>query len=98
MEAVSGTAPLLWEVVTGQLPAGMNFSSDGVLSGIPSESGSFAFTIRVTDSNGSVAEKSFVMEIALILPPSDIRISKAAQRQFQAGFWIILLSYKIPGM
>ena len=77
MEAVSGTAPLLWEVVTGQLPAGMNFSSDGVLSGIPSESGSFAFTIRVTDSNGSVAEKSFVMEIALILPPSDIRISKS---------------------
>lgn len=77
LEAVSGTAPLLWEVVAGQLPAGMSLSSDGVLSGIPSGLGSFVFIIRVTDNNGSVAEKSFVIEVALILPPSDIRISKS---------------------
>lgn len=77
LEAVSGTAPLLWEVVAGQLPAGMSLSPDGVLSGISSGLGSFAFTIRVTDNNGSVAEKSFVIEVALILPPSDIRISKS---------------------
>lgn len=77
LEAVSGITPLLWEVVAGQLPAGMSFTSDGVLSGIPSGLGSFAFTIRVTDNNGSVAEKSFVIEVALILPPSYIRISKS---------------------
>ncbi len=76
LEAVSGTTPFLWEAVAGQLPAGMSLTSGGVLTGTPLALGSFAFTIRVTDNDGSVAEKSFVIEVALILPPSDMRISK----------------------
>jgi hypothetical protein len=34
-----------WRLASGSLPSGMNFSSDGVLSGTPTQTGSFQFVI-----------------------------------------------------
>jgi hypothetical protein len=54
--ATGGTAPYIWSVVIGGLPAGLTLSSSGVVSGIPSSSGSFSFTIQVIDSAASSAD------------------------------------------
>jgi hypothetical protein len=44
------TPPFTWSA-TG-LPSGLNVSSDGTLSGTPTESGTFDFTLQLTDSLG----------------------------------------------
>ena len=49
-----------WNVVAGQLPAGLTLNpSTGVISGTPSGSGSYSFTILVTDGLGNSAQQTF---------------------------------------
>lgn len=76
LEARFGSAPFNWSIVNGTSPSGMTLTPDGELSGIPSESGSFPVTIRLTDSLDAAAEKNFVLDVLLISPPSDVRIHK----------------------
>ncbi|HET6434786.1 MAG TPA: putative Ig domain-containing protein, partial [Xanthomonadaceae bacterium] len=45
------TAPYSFAVTLGALPAGLTLASDGTLSGTPSVSGAFAFTVTATDSS-----------------------------------------------
>jgi len=49
--ASGGTGTLSWRVSSGSPPAGMNLSAAGVLSGTPTASGIFNFTVQVTDSS-----------------------------------------------
>jgi hypothetical protein len=46
----NGTAT--FSLASGTLPAGMSLSASGVLSGTPTQTGSFPITVKVTDSNG----------------------------------------------
>jgi hypothetical protein len=60
-----GTPPLKWEVVSGTLPPGIALDKDGLLSGVPTASGEFHFTLRASDS-GSPAqtlERDFVLRV-----------------------------------
>jgi uncharacterized repeat protein (TIGR01451 family) len=75
--AAGGLPPYLWSLVNGTLPAGMNFSSDGILYGTPTEAGNFTFVVRVTDSNGNMAEKAFTKQVSVTLPPPNVRIFKS---------------------
>ena len=50
LTASGGTTPYHWVVLTGTLPAGLSLSDQGLLSGTPSASGAFSFTVQVTDS------------------------------------------------
>ena len=60
--AVSGgTGPFAWSASAGALPPGLSLSSSGVLAGTPAVLGSFAFTARVTDAEGSVAERDYTV-------------------------------------
>jgi len=55
LSMTGGTAPYLWSITDGTLPNGVTLSPDsGTLSGTPSTSGSFFFTIRVMDSSAPV--------------------------------------------
>jgi uncharacterized protein (TIGR03437 family) len=55
----TGTDPKTWSVVSGGIPAGLTFSSTGILSGVPTSTGSFSFTVRVADANGLNSTKFF---------------------------------------
>ncbi len=61
--ASGGSAPYTFALSTGQLPPGLVLSSAGassaLLSGTPSTFGSYAFTIRVSDANGCLANISY---------------------------------------
>lgn len=51
LEAVGGFPPYTWSIVLGALPAGITLdSATGILSGTPTVTGTFNFTVRVTDS------------------------------------------------
>ncbi len=67
LSATGGTAPYSYSLATGALPAGMSLSAAGVLSGTPTQAGSFVFTATVTDSTAGVpgqASRSYTLSIA----------------------------------
>ena len=53
IEAEGGTLPYTWEIISGSLPPGLtgiqNLNFD--ITGVPTDTGSYDFNIRVTDSN-----------------------------------------------
>ncbi|MBM3116683.1 putative Ig domain-containing protein [Jeongeupia naejangsanensis] len=49
--ASGGTAPYIYTLETGSLPAGLTLASNGLLSGTPTGHGTFNFTIKATDSS-----------------------------------------------
>ena len=51
-QTASDHPPLSYSIVSGDVPSGLVFSSNGVLSGIPASGGTYVFTVRVTDANG----------------------------------------------
>ena len=58
--AMGGIPPYTWVIVLGALPAGLTLgTTDGVLGGTPTVTGSFVFTVEATDSSGSAATRKF---------------------------------------
>ena len=61
--SASGNMPIVYSVVAGKLPDGINLSPDGMLSGFPTKEGSYSFTIMATDRDGDRAEQKFALNI-----------------------------------
>lgn len=51
LSASGGIQPYTWSLSSGNLPNGVTLGSDGTLSGTPTETGTFAFTAQVQDSD-----------------------------------------------
>ena len=51
--ASAGSTPIIWSVVTGELPAGLSLSSNGILAGLPSAAGAFSFTLQAANGYGT---------------------------------------------
>lgn len=57
-------APLDWSIVSGSLPPGLSLqSTTGVVAGTPSSTGSYTFTVMVTDSTAQKDRKTFTIVI-----------------------------------
>jgi hypothetical protein len=65
LAAVGGTPPYTWSLASGSLPPGLNISPTGMITGTPTVSGTFIFTIMVTDSLGGVALQMFAVTTAV---------------------------------
>jgi len=64
IKAYGGTQPYSWSIISGNLPNGLNLnSSNGTLSGTPTQIGTFTFTIQVKDSSNSTSTKEFTLTI-----------------------------------
>ena len=59
-----GTSPFAWSVSSGALPAGISLSADGNLTGTPTATGTFSFTVKVTDANGQSATQATSITIS----------------------------------
>jgi len=68
MVASGGTAPLSFSL-SGLLPTGVTLSSAGVLSGTPTVSGHFPFTLSVADAAGRISNRACVLNIAAFVAP-----------------------------
>jgi large repetitive protein len=73
--AGGGVSPFTWLVVggSGSLPSGLTLSTSGVLSGTPSTTGTFHFTVQVTDAGGRTATRA--MTVSVSVPPLSITTS-----------------------
>ena len=49
-DATGGIGPYSWSLKSGTLPAGLTLDSEGEITGYPTTSGTFAFTVEATDS------------------------------------------------
>jgi len=63
LAATGGTTPYTWAKTAGTLPTGLSLSTAGVISGTPTSAGTFNFTVRVTDANGSTATQALSMVV-----------------------------------
>ncbi|MBQ6774161.1 MAG: S8 family serine peptidase [Synergistaceae bacterium] len=66
LKVTGGVSPYSWSY-TGNLPSGLNIYSSGAslnISGTPTSSGTYSFTINASDSAGSSVSKSFTISIS----------------------------------
>jgi hypothetical protein len=54
LQASGGDGSYTWSVTGGALPAGLTLSSGGVLSGTPTASGPFTFTVQASSAGGTL--------------------------------------------
>jgi hypothetical protein len=74
---VRGTPNVTYALTSGALPAGVTFTSQGLLSGtatnlsgvVPTNAVTFGFTIRATDAAGLYADQTFSLRVTAPVPP-----------------------------
>ncbi len=84
--ASGGATPYTFSLVGGALPTGVTFSSSGVLSGTPLASGTFNFTLRVTDAATQTADTAYQLTVAaptIALAPATLPGGQVAQAYAQ---------------
>ncbi len=73
--AVSGgTTPYVFTISSGSAPTGLVLSSVGTLAGLPVSTGSYNFTMTVTDALGMTASQPFVVAIGASLQISTLSL------------------------
>lgn len=83
----SGSPPFTYSIISGSLPAGMTLTSNGVLSGTPSATGSFPVTVRAQDyytNNGVRAYTLVVGTISIGFIPASMPAATARVDYTQA--------------
>ncbi len=60
----SNATPHSFTVAAGALPPGLSLSAGGVLSGTPTQPGSYSFTARVTDANGCAGTRDYILVVS----------------------------------
>ena len=68
LNATGGSGSYSWAVVSGSLPPGLSPSSGGYISGTPTSSGTYNFTVRVSDNSGHTADQGLSLFIATPQP------------------------------
>ena len=65
ISATGGVGPYTFAVTAGALPAGLTLGTGGALSGTPTSSGSFSFTVTGTDANGQTGSRAYTLAVAV---------------------------------
>jgi Tfp pilus tip-associated adhesin PilY1 len=97
ISASGGTQPYTWSIIAGSLPPGMSFTPSGtpatVISGIPSASGNYSFTLQVNGSGGQSDSKTYSISVTAatvtILPTSPL------QDGYAGNYYLV---YQDPGV
>jgi hypothetical protein len=63
LTASNGTAPYTYVIQTGALPTGLFLATNGVISGVPSVTGLFTFTVRVADTYGCSTSFDYTLNV-----------------------------------
>jgi len=80
MSASGGTAPYTFAITYGDLPPGLAFSPDGVLSGTPTMAGEYGFSMTANDAHGATGSQFYGLTII-----SPIAISPPLLPEGKAG-------------
>ncbi|HPA27817.1 MAG TPA: M6 family metalloprotease domain-containing protein [Acidobacteriota bacterium] len=73
--ASGGTAPYTYAVTSGALPGGLTLSPAGLLSGTPSNTGNYNFTVTATDSGSCAGSRNYTLSVCSSEVPADVAAS-----------------------
>lgn len=66
VSATGGAPPYSWSISAGSLPTGLSINAvSGVISGTPTTSGAFSFTVLVTDANNRTGSANLSINVSL---------------------------------
>lgn len=83
LQASGGVLPYTWTKTSGQLPTGLNLSTNGLLAGTPMTNGTFNFTANVADSGGHSTNKSLALTVVAPVVPDVLNYYVSKLRAFQ---------------
>jgi hypothetical protein len=63
LPTAGGIPPYTWTLVSGTLPPGLSLNSNGRIVGTPTSTGTFTYTLKLTDSKGASVESDFTQNI-----------------------------------
>jgi hypothetical protein len=90
--ANGGTAPYSWSI--SGLPPGLSASSNGAISGAPTNNGSYSVTVQVTDSNGGTASATLGLNVVVLPLTISATLPDGKQGALYSGS--ILVSGGVP--
>ena len=64
LTASGGTLPYTWSRIAGALPPGVVLESQGLLTGVPTSSGTFGVTLQVTDASVGTSSRAYSLVVA----------------------------------
>ena len=69
LAAISGTLPYTWSLIGGSLPPGLTLTVNGAITGTPTATGTFSFTVQVRDASNPIqtATKPLTLTIVPVL-------------------------------
>ena len=77
---------LSWEVTSGALPEGIALSDEGMLSGIPTESGSFTFGVRASLTAGNIVSDEKQFTLTVLEAPKKLTPAKSSSYIVSGGY------------
>lgn len=77
---------LSWEVTSGALPEGLALSDEGMLSGIPTESGSFTFGVRAALTAGNIVSDEKQFTLTVLEAPKKLTPTKSSSYTVSDGY------------
>lgn len=77
---------LSWEVTSGALPEGIALSDEGMLSGIPTESGSFTFGVRAALTAGNIVSDEKQFTLTVLEAPKKLTPTKSSSYTVSGGY------------
>ena len=77
---------LSWEVTSGALPGGIALSDEGMLSGIPTESGSFTFGVRAALTAGNIVSDEKQFTLTVLEAPKKLTPTKSSSYTVSGGY------------
>lgn len=81
--ASGGTAPYTFAISAGSLPPGLTLASNGVVSGVPTATGLYSFTVQATDAAAATGTVNCTINI---LPTGTLRFEIPQKRWFPHAY------------
>lgn len=66
LSASGGATPYSFSISAGSLPPGVSLSAGGAFTGTPVQSGTFSFTVSVTDANGCIGNRAYTLAVGCV--------------------------------
>jgi hypothetical protein len=86
LAATGGTAPYAWSISSGTLPAGLALASaTGAITGMPTTTGTSAFTVKVTDAHSLTATKTLGITVSASTSVKSITTSAGSSQSAMIG-------------
>lgn len=77
---------LSWKVTSGALPEGIALSDEGMLSGIPTESGSFTFGVKASLTAGNIVSDEKQFTLTVLEAPKKLTPTKSSSYTLSGGY------------